>query len=176
MILRSALVFTVLLTAVPRSYAGDCAVHPETLIDLDIVSCAPLTAANAIHVAVSDGAAHGKALSPALHKEFAKLVAEHAAVVLQVKTRRTRTIQIDSPRRVPMAPAAEAWKPLVESRWLVFRTTDAAAVCTRFPAKKRVVLAHPTDCGCDTGPHDWCAVAHSAMVGEVPANLVPFST
>lgn len=166
MSLRSALLSCVVLAASVPAFAGDCPVHPMTLIDVTVVSCAPLSAANASNVVP------GQPKGP-LSAEVAQVVAEHGAVVLEVKTHRTRTIHIDGPRLKRRKPKAEAWAPQQDARWLLLRTGDAD-VCTRFPPQARTVIAHPTDCGCDTGPHGWCALDQSAMVTEVPANLASF--
>lgn len=166
MSLRSALLSCVVLAASVPAFAGDCPVHPMTLIDATVVSCAPLSAANASKVVP------GQPKGP-LSAEVTQVVAERGAVVLEVQTHRTRTIHIDGPGLKRGKPKAEAWAPQQDTRWLLLRTGDAD-VCKRFPAKARTVFAHPTDCGCDTGPIGWCALDLGAMVGEVPANLASF--
>jgi hypothetical protein len=164
-----------LLLASSAAVAGDCPSHPVTLIELQVVSCARFDAASAGHVVPFDRLMRNNGMKKeAVDAQVAAAVAEHPAVVLEVKTRRSRTIQIDGRDRGPMKPEAEEWKTYEGNRWLVLRTGDADA-CKRFGPKATAVVAHPTDCSCDTGPHGWCAVDREAIVTEVPAELASFA-
>ena len=158
------------LTSLPSARAGDCETHPFTLIDLDVVSCKPLDASNARHVVrVEQYRPVEKAYIDA---QVAKVVAD-GPMLIRANVHRTRTIVVDSQTRVIDEPEAEDWKSDVRSRWLLLRTKDSNA-CTQVTSKKRTVLAHFTDCSCDTGPTGWCVVDGEAIVDSVPEDLVKF--
>ena len=164
-----------LLVSSSAAVAGDCPSHPVTLVEFEVVSCARLDAANASHVVPFERLMRSRGVTKDyLDAQVAAVVAENAAVLLEVKTRRSRTIQVDDIRRWEMKPEAEAWKADAGDGWLVLRTKDPDA-CKRFKPKAAVVLAHPTDCSCDTGPTGWCAVSRDSIVMDVPADLAKFA-
>jgi hypothetical protein len=172
----AALLSLPLLLAPRVATAGDCPAHPVTLMEVEVVSCAPLDAANAPRVVDFEGLLRGSGMTrAALDKEVAGLVAQKAAVLLEVHVARTRLIQVDGRIKRGTDPLADSWAEAKDSatRWLVYRTPDAG-VCTRLAPKSKPTLAHFTDCSCDTGPQGWCAVNRDAFVAEVPARLSRF--
>jgi|SRR5215471_3784994 len=152
--------------------AGDCLVHPVTLIEFEILSCAPLDEVNAKNVFQSLDlvrpwpSANDARAKSFLDHQIATVVAGHDAIVIEAKIIRTRTIDTDSPRTRRTGPRAEPWKPVVEHRWLLQRTRESGG-CKRFTPNTTTVLAHPTECGCDTGREGWCAVREGSIVIDV---------
>jgi hypothetical protein len=161
--MKASQVLSMFLLTATAADAGDCFVHPVTLIEFEIVSCAPLDEANAKNVFQSldlvrpwSSANDARARS-FLDEQIATVVAEHDAIVIEAKIVRTRT-----------------WKPVVEHRWLLQRARGAGG-CKRFTPNTTTVLAHPTECDCDTGKERWCAVREKSIVVDVHPWLTKFA-
>jgi hypothetical protein len=164
------------LLTVTAADAGDCVEHPVTLIELEILSCAPLDEVNAKNVfqSLEQFSANDERAKSFLDKQIATVVAGHGAIVIEAKTVRTRTIDLDSPRTRRNGPRAGRWRPIVEHRWLLQRTREAAS-CNRFTPNATTVLAQPTQCDCDTGREGWCAVRQESIVVDVSPQLAKFA-
>jgi hypothetical protein len=178
--MKASQVLSMFLLTATAADAGDCVVHPVTLIEFEIVSCAPLDEANAKNVFQSldlvrpwPSANDARARS-FLDEQIATVVGEHDAIVIEAKNVRTRTIDVDSPRTRVTGPRAEPWKPVVEHRWLLQRTRGAGG-CKRFTPNTTTVLAHPTECDCDSGKEGWCAVREESIVVDVHPRFTEFA-